>query len=136
MELVPFNPEALLMSILPILKSLAILVVFILLWNARSPTRSVTQARKMSSDPEIAKLSGTITEVRSKEGKSLVKIENRHGHSFWAIVRNEMIKVGDQMSFEMTVPRHHFYAEEFGLSLPECYIVSVFDVQPAEATPV
>jgi hypothetical protein len=124
------------MQILAILKSLAILVVLILLWNARSPTKSVTQARKQSTDPEIAKLSGTITEVRSKEGKSLVKIENRHGHSFWVIVRNETIKPGDRMSFEMTVPRHHFYAEDFGLSLPECYMVSVFDVQPGEAPSV
>lgn len=120
------------MHVLAIFKSLAILVVIFLLWNARSQTKGVTQARKMITDPEIAKLSGTISDVRSKNGRSLVKIEDKHGRFFWAIVREEMIQVGDRMSFEMTVAHHHHYVEEFGLSLPECYFVNVFEVYPAE----
>lgn len=124
------------MPILAVLKSLAILIVVILLWNARSQTKGVTQARKMSSDPEIARLSGTITDVRTKNGRSLVRIEDRHGRQFWAIVRDEMIQVGDHMSFEMTVAHHHYYVADFGLSLPECYIVNVFDVQPGERASV
>ncbi|HET9237063.1 MAG TPA: hypothetical protein VFO10_07425 [Oligoflexus sp.] len=124
------------MSVLAVLKSLAILIVVILLWNARSQTKGVTHARKMSTDPEIAKLSGTITDVRTKNGRSLVKIEDRHGRYFWAIVRDEMLQVGDRMSFEMTVAHHHYYVADFGLSLPECYIVSVFDIQPGERASV
>ena len=124
------------MPVLAVLKSLAILVVVILLWNARSQPKGVTHARKMSTDPEIAKLSGTITDVRTKNGKSLVKIEDRQGRFFWAIVRDEMLQVGDRMSFEMTVAHHHYYVADFGLSLPECYIVSVFDIQPGERASV
>jgi hypothetical protein len=90
----------------------------------------------MSTDPEIARLSGTIADVRSKNGRSLVKIEGRQGRFFWAIVRGEMIHVGDLMSFEMTVAYHHHYVEDFGLSLPECYFVNVFDVQPGERASV
>jgi hypothetical protein len=120
------------MHVLAIFKSLAIFVVIFLLWNTRSQTRGVTQARKMTTDPEIAKLSGTISDVRSKNGRSLVKIVDKHGRFFWAIVREEMIQVGDHMSFEMTVAHHHYYVEDFGLSLPECYLVNVFEVYPAE----
>jgi hypothetical protein len=122
------------MPVLAVIKSLAILIVVFLLWNARTQNKGVTQARKMSTDPEIARLSGTIKDVRSKNGKSLVKIEDRHGRFFWAIIRDAMIHVGDRMSFEMTVAHHHHFVEDFGLSLPECYFVSVFDVQPGEGT--
>lgn len=130
------HSETSLMPALAVLKSLAILVTIILLWNSRSQNKAVTDARKMDTDPEIARMSGTIADVRSKNGKSLVKIEDKHGRFFWAIVREEIIRAGDRISFEMTVAHYHHYVSDFGLSLPECYFVSVFDVQPGEGSSV
>ncbi|MFW7378985.1 MAG: hypothetical protein ACOH5I_09285 [Oligoflexus sp.] len=111
---------------LPLLKSLAVLIFLFTMLNAKYQANRMKPVENdgESITDEIAQLSGTVLTVLYADNKVYMQATGHNGESIWIGATEQIVQKGDQVSFELSVPRYGYYSKGLRQSFSEIYLPS------------
>lgn len=118
------------MNRLDLFKSIAmfIVIVFVVV-NKMSDFagKKHSEQKNKGFNDEIARIGGKVVDVRQADNRTYMRVRPENGPEFWLTTREMNAQIGDQISFEFSVPRHDYYSKELGRNFSEIYVVSYIE---------
>jgi len=114
------------MSKWDLIKSLSLFLVIFLTVVNKMPDflgkkRSITKEKVF--DDAITQIGGKVLHVRQADNRTYLQVLSPRGDEFWITCREINASPGDQLSFELCVPRQDYYSEEMQRNFSEIYVV-------------